>query len=123
MPSPGAAPGEDRHGRSSRARHGRGGPRSGRGRRRLGVAHRRGRLADLRREDVATLRYGLDAPLRLVSEATAQLHQALHERIVRDERVGPEGLDQLVLGDEAGVVEGEGLYGVENPWAELCFLA
>ena len=90
-------------GRSPRARGG------GRRLARAVAARRRaGRRVTLGREDVASPRHGLDARLRLVPEGATQLHQALHQGIVGDERVRPEGLDQLVLGDEPVVVSGRG---------------
>ena len=58
----------------------------------------------------------------LFSPRSTKLHQTLHERIVGDERVGPEGLDELVFGHQSVAVLDQVLEGFEHLGPKLHFL-
>ena len=46
-------------------------------------------------------------PNIFVTERCPDIANALHQRIVRDEGVGPDGLDQFVLSDDSARIAGE----------------
>jgi hypothetical protein len=55
-------------------------------------------------EEIAAARRGLDQALVLVAERTANLADAVRQRLVGDRHAGPDRLHHLVLGDDpAGI--------------------
>lgn len=62
--------------------------------------HARHRL-NARLEAVAPARHRADEALLAVCQGRAQLADALHERVIRDDRMGPDSGDQLLLAQQA----------------------
>ncbi len=86
------------------------------------VRHRNRRWSDLTFncsrnvgiEAITTARYGPDEPLSVLAQCAPQLADHLDESVVRDGHLGPDGREQILLGNEPPVIlrqkpkEGEG---------------
>lgn len=74
---------------------------------------------DFRAENVAATRNGFDELLSTIAEGAAKFDDALDERIVGDEGIGPDGLGELFLADKAAGILNEILKSFENLGAKL----
>jgi hypothetical protein len=79
-------------------------------------------LSDLGGEQVPATRHGFEQLLIAVVEGAAKFKGALHQGIVGDERVGPDGLHQFLFADQSAGVFDEVFESPVELGAEFDFL-
>ena len=89
------------------------------------LRHRRADCNDghWRFEPIAAPRNGPDQTRAISSECSPELADALHERIIRDSEVRPNGVKKLILGDETAGMTDEKLQHSKSLWPQRDFFS